>query len=160
MEENRPLQRAIDAAGSQQRLAEFLGIRSASISEWKARGRVPAERVLAVEEASGVSRHDLRPDVFGPAPEARAEPAAPASRPGASHMTKRALREKLHLSNDGQLAKVLKLPVEQVEGWADEEMVPALPQVMKLLGHPEQQEPAQPANEDPDESRIVPVEVA
>ncbi|MGW8429386.1 hypothetical protein ACWGJQ_28835, partial [Peribacillus simplex] len=117
---------------------------------------------VQIERATGgaVSRYDLLPDVFGPAPEARAESAAPASRPGASHMTKRALREKLHLSNDGQLAKVLKLPVEQVEGWADEDMVPALPQVMKLLGHPEQQEPAQPANEDPDESRIVPVEVA
>ncbi|ENE1252687.1 hypothetical protein ABM187_002889 [Stenotrophomonas maltophilia] len=77
-----------------------------------------------------------------------------------SRMSKRALREKLHLSNDKHLAKVLGLPVEQVSGWSDEDMVPALPQVMKLLGHAEQQEPVKPANEDPDADRIGPIEVA
>ena len=75
-------------------------------------------------------------------------------------MSKRALRAKLGLSSDLHLAKVLGLPVEQVSGWADEDMVPALPQVMKLLGHTEQQEPAKPANEDPDADRIAPIEVA
>lgn len=68
MDTQTPLHKAIRAAGSQQRLAEQLGIRSASISEWKVRGRVPAERVVAIERETGVSRHDLRPDVFGPAP--------------------------------------------------------------------------------------------
>ncbi len=63
-----PIDRAISAAGTQQRLAETLGIKSASISEWKVRKRVPAERCIAIEAATGVSRHDLRPDVFGPAP--------------------------------------------------------------------------------------------
>lgn len=29
---------------------------------------VPPEHVLAVEKATGVSRHELRPDVFGPVP--------------------------------------------------------------------------------------------
>ncbi len=77
-----------------------------------------------------------------------------------SRMSKRALRAKLGLSSDLHLAKLLKLPVEQVSGWADEDMVPALPQVMKLLGHPEQQEPVKPANEDPDADRIAPIEVA
>jgi len=77
-----------------------------------------------------------------------------------SQMSKRALRARLGLSTDKQLAKVLQLPAEQVEGWVDEDMVPALPQVMKLLGHAEQQEPAQPANEDPDANRIAPIEVA
>lgn len=70
-----PLEAAIKAVGTQQALAEAIGIRSASISEWKARGSVPAERVLAVEAATGVSRHDLRPDVFGPAPEGKADAA-------------------------------------------------------------------------------------
>jgi len=75
-------------------------------------------------------------------------------------MSKRALRAKLGLSTDKQLAKVLKLPLEQVSGWADDEMVPALPQVMRLLGHPVQLEPAKPANDDPDADRIAPIEVA
>lgn len=33
-----------------------------AISQWK---YVPVERVLAVEEVSGVSRHLLRPDIYG-----------------------------------------------------------------------------------------------
>lgn len=69
MDEQTPaIEAAIKAAGTQQALADSLGIRSASISEWKTRGRVPAERVLEVEAITGVSRHQLRPDVFGPAP--------------------------------------------------------------------------------------------
>lgn len=68
METKDPLDRAIEAAGSQQALAELLGIKAPSVHEWRQRGRVPAERVLAIEEATGVSRHELRPDVYGPAP--------------------------------------------------------------------------------------------
>ncbi|HGM7346205.1 TPA: transcriptional regulator [Stenotrophomonas maltophilia] len=157
------LDKAVSTAGSQLALASLLGIKAPSVSGWYERRRVPAERCIAIEKATGVSRHDLRPDVFGPAPLARAEePAATAEIKALvdSRISKRALREKLYLSNDAQLAKVLKLPVEQVSGWADEDMVPALPQVMKLLGHAEQQEPAQPANEDPDADRIAPIEVA
>ncbi|MBB5530881.1 hypothetical protein GGD72_001659 [Stenotrophomonas maltophilia] len=75
-----------------------------------------------------------------------------------SRMSKRALRAKLGLSTDKQLAKVLQLPVEDVSAWADEDMVPALPQVMKLLGDAAQPEP--PANDDPDADRIAPIEVA
>lgn len=77
-----------------------------------------------------------------------------------TRMSKRALRARLGLGNDAHLAKVLDLPVEQVIGWADEDMVPALPQVMKLLGHTEQREPVKPANEDPDAERVAPIEVA
>lgn len=40
------------------------------IANWRTRGRVPAERVLDVEKITGISRHDLRPDIFGPQPEA------------------------------------------------------------------------------------------
>ncbi|WP_416058629.1 hypothetical protein [Stenotrophomonas maltophilia] len=75
-------------------------------------------------------------------------------------MTKRALRARLGLTNDKHLAVVLGLPVEQVSGWADEDMVPALPQVMKLLGHAEQDAPATPINDDPDADRIGPVDTA
>lgn len=58
------LEDAIKAAGSQQALANLLGVKSPSITEWKARQRIPAERVLEVERLTGVSRHDLRPDLY------------------------------------------------------------------------------------------------
>ena len=155
------LDRAVQSAGSQQALAQLLGIKPPSVSGWYDRKRVPAERCIAIEHATGVSRHQLRPDVFGPDPtEPTSETAAPLREEIDRRMSKRALRAKLGLSTDKQLAKVLQLPVEQVSGWADDEMVPALPQVMRLLGHPVQLEPAKPANDDPDADRIAPIEVA
>ncbi|WP_317629463.1 transcriptional regulator [Stenotrophomonas maltophilia] len=165
MDSNRTLQKAIDAAGSQQRLAEFLGIRSASISEWKVRGRVPAERVLAVEECTGVSRHELRPDVFGPGAgvalqdQPRPTVAEQIRSEVDTRISKRALRARLGLSADKQLAKVLGLPLEQVEAWPEEGALPALPEIQRLLGVQEQPQ-AQPAPQDPDENRIIPVEAA
>lgn len=74
-------------------------------------------------------------------------------------MSKRALRARLGLSTDKQLAKVLKLPVEQVEAWSEEGALPALPQIQLLLGVQEQPQ-AQPAPHDPDENRYAPLEVA
>ncbi len=62
------LDRAVEKAGSQLKLAAILGIKPPSVTGWYDRGRVPAERCIAIELATGVSRHDLRPDVFGPAP--------------------------------------------------------------------------------------------
>ena len=58
------LKRAIDAAGGLTKLAEPLGISKQAVSQWD---EVPPLRVLAVERISGVSRHDLRPDLY-PAP--------------------------------------------------------------------------------------------
>lgn len=65
------LDRACAAAGSQQALADLIGIKSPSISEWRQRGKVPVERCLVIETATAgaVTRHDLRPDVFGAAPD-------------------------------------------------------------------------------------------
>jgi len=154
------LDKAVQAAGSQQALAHLLGIKPPSVSGWYDRRRVPAERCIAIEQATGVSRHDLRPDVFGAAEPTGGQLIAETRALVDSRITKRALRARLGLSSDTHLAKVLGLPVEQVSGWADEEMVPALPQVMKLLGHTEQQEPAKPANDDPDAGRIGPVDTA
>lgn len=69
-----PLDEAIKIAGTQLALAEMLGIKSPSISEWKERGRVPAERCLAIEAVTGgaVTRYALRPDIYGAAPRAAA----------------------------------------------------------------------------------------
>ena len=55
------LSRAIDAAGGIGELARRIGIAQPSVSNWS---RVPAQRVLAVESATGVSRNVLRPDLY------------------------------------------------------------------------------------------------
>jgi TorA maturation chaperone TorD len=56
------LDEAIRAAGGITELARRLGISQPSVSNWE---RVPAERVLSVEAATGISRGVLRPDLFG-----------------------------------------------------------------------------------------------
>jgi len=55
------------------RLAGALKIKPQAVSQWKL---VPADRVLKVEKLTGISRHELRPDVFGaPKPKRKATPA-------------------------------------------------------------------------------------
>lgn len=51
--------------GRTNQLAQFIGISPEAISQWE---RVPANRVAKVESFTGISRHALRPDIFGPAP--------------------------------------------------------------------------------------------
>lgn len=59
------LKKAIEKAGSQQALAELIGVRQSHVSNWLNRNkRVPAERVLTIEKATGVPRHELRPDIY------------------------------------------------------------------------------------------------
>jgi len=55
------LEEAIRAAGGVGALAQKLGISQPSVSNWS---RVPAERVVAVEAATGVTRGALRPDLY------------------------------------------------------------------------------------------------
>jgi TorA maturation chaperone TorD len=55
------LDRAIDAAGGVAQLARKIGVAQPSVSNWN---RVPAQRVIAVEAATGVSRKQLRPDLY------------------------------------------------------------------------------------------------
>ena len=55
------LEEAIRAAGGVSELARRLGIAQPSVSNWE---RVPAERIASVEEATGVDRARLRPDLF------------------------------------------------------------------------------------------------
>jgi DNA-binding transcriptional regulator YdaS (Cro superfamily) len=55
------LELALEQAESMTKLAEAMGIGVSAISQWK---RVPAERVLAVEAATGVPRQQLRPDLY------------------------------------------------------------------------------------------------
>lgn len=115
-------------------------------------------RQLHLESAGSVSLTDLRPDIW-PGDEQRPTVADQIRAEVDIRMSKRALRKKLGVPNDKQLAKVLQLPVDQVEAWPEEKSVPSLPQVMRLLGvQEESQAPRAPA--DPDEDRIIPVEAA
>jgi TorA maturation chaperone TorD len=59
------LDEALRAAGGVGALARKIGISQPSVSNW---ARVPAERVLSVEAATGVSRAALRPDLYAEYP--------------------------------------------------------------------------------------------
>jgi len=59
------LEKAIDSAGSQASLAASVGVSTTAV--WKMlhkAQRASAEFVLKIEAATGVSRHDLRPDLY------------------------------------------------------------------------------------------------
>ena len=61
----RALQKAVKLAGSQAELARRIGKKQAHVWNWLNRDdQVPAEAVLAIEAATGVSRHELRPDLY------------------------------------------------------------------------------------------------
>jgi DNA-binding transcriptional regulator YdaS (Cro superfamily) len=55
------LSEAIRVVGGVSELARKIGISQPSVSTWN---RVPAERVVAVEAATGISRMALRPDLY------------------------------------------------------------------------------------------------
>lgn len=63
--ESTALNEAIRRARGMSELARRLGLTRQAIFNWRT---VPATRVLAVEKATGVPRHRLRPDVY-PKPE-------------------------------------------------------------------------------------------
>lgn len=52
----------VNAAGGMSALATALGISAQAICQWH---RVPPTRVIEVEKITGISRHDLRPDIYG-----------------------------------------------------------------------------------------------
>lgn len=58
------IKRACEAVGGQVKLAALIKVSAPAINQWVTKGRVPAERVLAVEAASGIPRHELRPDLY------------------------------------------------------------------------------------------------
>lgn len=66
-----PLEKAVYITGSQVALARHIGgnVRQQHIWKWL-RSQPPAEHCRAIEDATNgvVTRYDLRPDVFGPAP--------------------------------------------------------------------------------------------
>lgn len=59
------LQKAIDAAGGQNALARICNTSQPRIWNWLHRDKiVPAEYVLLIEKATGVSRTELRCDLY------------------------------------------------------------------------------------------------
>lgn len=76
------LKKAIECVGGQSALARAIGgkVKQAHVWYWLNEGgaQVPAEHCIAIEEATAgkVSRHELRPDVFGPKPAEAASPEA------------------------------------------------------------------------------------
>lgn len=58
----------VKKAGGPAKVGAILGITSQAVSQWH---RVPPEHCIPLERATSgaLSRHDLRPDIFGPAPE-------------------------------------------------------------------------------------------
>lgn len=64
---NEALERAIKAAGSLSAMAVSLGITKQAVSAWRLRD-VPIERCAEIERLYGVTRHELRPDIFGGLP--------------------------------------------------------------------------------------------
>lgn len=56
---------AVDKAGSQAEIARIAEVSPTAVWKWvQSSKRVPAEFVLKIEAATGVSRHDLRPDIY------------------------------------------------------------------------------------------------
>ena len=58
---NPGLKAAIDAAGGFRPLARALGIDHRAVMGWD---KIPATRLLTIEEIFRVPRHELRPDLF------------------------------------------------------------------------------------------------
>lgn len=60
------IQRAFEAhGGTQAEFADAIGTSQQLVSYWLKNGKeLPAEFVLATEKAVGISRHDLRPDLY------------------------------------------------------------------------------------------------
>jgi TorA maturation chaperone TorD len=65
------LDEAVRAVGGVSELARQIGISQPSVSNWN---RVPAERVLIVEAATGIDRKILRPDLYDEPGESRQAP--------------------------------------------------------------------------------------
>lgn len=59
-----PIQQAIAKAGGSKALADMFRIKRQAVEKWASENRVPADRVLRIEEFTGISRHDLRPDIY------------------------------------------------------------------------------------------------
>lgn len=70
----RAIQIAVKNLGSRASVADRFKITRQAMDQWE---RVPAKHVLALESLSGVSRYDLRPDIYGKPPQEGASDSRP-----------------------------------------------------------------------------------
>lgn len=64
---------SVKAFGGQAKFGKRMGVTQQLVCYWVGKGNLPADRVIEAEAAFlevgiNVSRHDLRPDVFGESP--------------------------------------------------------------------------------------------
>jgi DNA-binding transcriptional regulator YdaS (Cro superfamily) len=61
---NKGLEKAIKHYKKAKYLAAVLGVGQTSVSAWKVKGVVPAKHCPKIAQLTGVSLHELRPDVY------------------------------------------------------------------------------------------------
>ena len=68
---NTHIQRAVRAFGSQKKLAAKCNVTQQAVSKWARGGKISAESARAIDDGTGgvVTVYELRPDIFGPAPQ-------------------------------------------------------------------------------------------
>lgn len=68
---NPHIEKAVSICGSQVALARGCGVTQGAVWKWLHGGTISAEKAVSVESATrgSVTRHDLRPDIFGVVPE-------------------------------------------------------------------------------------------
>ncbi|HEL3791738.1 TPA: helix-turn-helix transcriptional regulator [Stenotrophomonas maltophilia] len=135
----------LSAGATVEQLASGMGVTPNAVREIRA-GRTRSPRADAAFKLA-----DMKPDQFGESPLTHVTALFD------TRMSKRALRAKLGMGSDRHLAALLQLPVEEVEAWPEEDALPALPQIKCLLGIEEKKESRA---QDPDDGRIIRVEVA
>lgn len=54
----------LDNGGGCTQVARKLNLSVQTVHSWSLRNKVPAERVLEIERATGVPRQDIRPDIY------------------------------------------------------------------------------------------------
>lgn len=64
MKPTEALKKAIEKAGGMTKLARKVGVTPQCVNGWVARKRVPPEQCVRIEAVTGVSRRQLRPDIF------------------------------------------------------------------------------------------------
>lgn len=65
MNNTKVIKQLINQAGGQSALARAIGVTQSHVWAWLNRNkRVPAAHVLKIEKIFGISRHDLRPDIY------------------------------------------------------------------------------------------------
>ena len=62
--ETSAVRRAVEIAGGQRALGQLLGVSQQAVGQWLSNDRIPANRVVQIAQATGIPRHELRPDLY------------------------------------------------------------------------------------------------